>query len=126
MDVMNKWDELSREINYYYTKILYKDIVISFICNSVLFKMDVYLSESKKCNIPYYRAPHIGTYDTHDILYKEGEIIEDLVNKINGILYPKKEVINANPNAAPRFCPCCGAPRKPNLTKCPYCEIDFF
>lgn len=127
MGVVESWDELSREINHYYGKILRKRIIISFCYNVLLCEMKVFLIEQDKCSIPFYRAPLLNTYNDLDIYYKKSEIISDLVEKINGILNPKAKIEEVvNPDAKPQFCPCCGAPRKRNSMKCEYCEIEFF
>lgn len=91
--------------------------------------MKVFLTEEDKCNIPSYRAPLLYEYTINEINFRKEEIIEELVNKIEDILNPKikgeAEAI-ASPDTKPHFCPCCGAPRKRDESKCPYCDIEFF
>lgn len=129
MEITDKWDNLSQDFNYHYHKIKHKNIYITFCLDERIHRMKVFLTEEDKCNIPGYCAPLLYEYTIDEINFRKEEIIEELVNKIEDILNPKvKEEVEAiaSPDAKPQFCPCCGAPRKRNELKCPYCDIEFF
>ena len=128
---IDNWDKLLRNINHYYNETLHKNIDLVAVYDICSFKIKVFLSERKKCqNDLSYRSPLIATFEFDEINYREEGVIADLVDKINEILRPKKkqekvkEISNSNSTA--HFCPCCGAPRKRDESKCPYCDIEFF
>ncbi len=127
---IDSWDNLLRNISHYYNETLHKNIDLVAVYDVHSFQIKVYLSERKKCqNDPSYRASLIVTFDPDEINYREEGVIADLVDKINEILKPKQKVEtkkNFNLNTTAHFCPCCGAPRKRDELKCPYCDIEFF
>lgn len=128
---IDSWDNLLRNINHHYNETLNKNIDLAAVYDIRSFKIKVFLSERKKCQSdPSYRALLIATFEFDEINYREEGVIADLVDKINEVLKPKKKQEKVKEtsifNSTAHFCPCCGAPRKRDESKCPYCDIEFF